>query len=92
MQSNVSSRFVFGWTGTLGLNSNLNKLSAIQWKPGAWVEVKYKRKYEEKFEDTRRVIRSHISKDRQHKGQKKKNKKTNNDLQNITQKTKDRAT
>jgi hypothetical protein len=30
--------------------------------------------------------------DRQHNGQKKKNKMTNTDLQNITQKTKDRAT
>ena len=30
--------------------------------------------------------------DRQHNGQKKKNKMTNKDLQNITQKTKDRAT
>ena len=31
-------------------------------------------------------------KDRQHNGQKKKDKRTNNDLQNITQKIKDRAT
>jgi hypothetical protein len=31
-------------------------------------------------------------KERQHNGQKKKEKRTNNDLQNITQKTKDRAT
>ena len=30
-------------------------------------------------------------KDRQHNGQKKKGKRTNNDLQNITQKTKDRV-
>ena len=38
-------------------------------------------------------IRIGISKmDRQHKGQKKKNKRTKNYLQNITQKTKDRAT
>ena len=32
------------------------------------------------------------TKDRQHNGQKKKNKRTNNDLQNTTQKTKDRVT
>jgi hypothetical protein len=39
------------------------------------------------------VIRIRISKkDRQHNGQKKKYKKTNNDLQNTTQKTKDRTT
>jgi hypothetical protein len=31
-------------------------------------------------------------KDRQHNGQKKKDRMTNNGLQNITQKTKDRAT
>ena len=31
-------------------------------------------------------------KDRQHNGQKKRDKRTNNDLQNITQKTKDRTT
>ena len=30
--------------------------------------------------------------DRQHNGQMKKNKRTNNDLENTTQKTKDRAT
>ena len=44
------------------------------------------------FEDTKRVIRSHKSKDRQYNGQMKKYKRTNNDLQNITKKTKDRAT
>ena len=39
------------------------------------------------------VIRSRISKeDRQYYGQKKKDKRTNNDLQNTTQKTKDRPT
>jgi hypothetical protein len=32
------------------------------------------------------------SKDRQHNGQMKKDKRTNNDLNNTTQKTKDRAT
>ena len=47
----------------------------------------------EECEDTKGgVIRIHTSKDRQHNGQKKKEKKTNNDLQNITQKTKDRVT
>ena len=46
----------------------------------------------EEFEDTKGVIRIRTSKDRQHNGQKKKEKKTNNDLQNITQKTKDRVT
>jgi hypothetical protein len=45
------------------------------------------------FEDANRVNRSHnLKKDRQYNGQKKKDKRTNNDLQNITQKTKDRAT
>ena len=48
--------------------------------------------YIEESEDTKGVIRIRKSKkDRQHNGQKKKNKRTNNDLQNITQKTKDRA-
>jgi len=47
----------------------------------------------EKFEDTKGVIRSRKSEmDRQYNGQKKKDKKRNNDLQNITQKIKDRAT
>ena len=32
-----------------------------------------------------------LKRDRQHNGQKKKNKRTNNNLQNITQRTKDRA-
>jgi hypothetical protein len=49
--------------------------------------------YQEEFEDTKGVIRIRKSKkDRQHNGQKKKDKRTNNDLQNITQKTKDRVT
>ena len=47
---------------------------------------------EEKFEDTKDVIRSCESKDRQHNGRKKKDERTNNDLQNITQKSEDRAT
>ena len=45
-----------------------------------------------KFEDIKEVSRSCKLKDRQHIGQKKKDKNTNNDLQNITQKTKDRVT
>jgi hypothetical protein len=45
------------------------------------------------FEDTNRVNRSHnLKKDRQYNRQKKKDKRTNNHLQNITQKSKDRAT
>jgi hypothetical protein len=40
----------------------------------------------------REVIRSRKSKNRQHNAQKKNDKETNNDLQNITTKTKDRAT
>ena len=41
----------------------------------------------------RRVVRIRKSKeDRKHNGQNKKDKRTNNDLQNTTQKTKDRAT
>ena len=47
---------------------------------------------EEKFEDTKDVIRSCESKDREHNGRKKKDERTNNDLQNITQKSEDRAT
>jgi len=44
--------------------------------------------YEEEFDDTQAVIRIRQSnKDRLYNGQ-----RTNNDLQNITQKTKDRAT
>ena len=40
----------------------------------------------------REVIRIRKSKNRQHNGQKKQDKMTNNDLQNTTQKAKDRAT
>jgi hypothetical protein len=48
---------------------------------------------QEEFEDTKGVIKIHKSKkDRQHNDQNKKDKRTNNDLQNTTQKTKDRAT
>ena len=48
---------------------------------------------QEEFEDTKGVIRIRISKkNRQHNDQKKKYKMTNNDLQNIAQKTNDRAT
>jgi len=47
--------------------------------------------FSDKFEDNKRVIRCRKSKNRQHNGQKKKDRTTNNDLQNITQKTKDRA-
>ena len=45
----------------------------------------------EKFEDTKGEIRTRKLKDI-HNGQKKKDRRTNNDLQNITQKTKDRVT
>ena len=47
----------------------------------------------QKFENTKGVIRIRQSKKgRQHNDQKKKNKRTNNNLENIAQKTKDRAT
>jgi len=47
----------------------------------------------EEFEDTKGVIRIRkLKKDRQHNVQNKKDKRANNDLQNITQKTKDRVT
>jgi hypothetical protein len=47
----------------------------------------------EVLEDTKGVIRNRNSKkDRKYNGQKKRNKGTNNNLQNTTQKTKDRAT
>jgi len=47
----------------------------------------------QEFEDTKGVIRTRNSKkDRLCNGQKKIDKRTNNDLQNITQKTKDRVT
>ena len=50
--------------------------------------------WQEEFEDTKEVIKIRKSKkDRQHNNKKKKkNKRTNNDLQNTTQKTKDRTT
>ena len=44
------------------------------------------------LEDTIGVIRSHKSKDRHYNGQKQKRQKDKQDLQNTTQKTKDRAT
>ena len=47
----------------------------------------------QEFGDTKGVIRNRISKkDRQYNGQKIKDKKAHNGRQNITQKTKDRAT
>ena len=46
--------------------------------------------YQEEFGDTKGVIRIH-KKTRQHNGQTKKD-KNNNNLQNTTQKTKDRQT
>ena len=46
----------------------------------------------EKFDDAKELIRNRKSKkDRQHNDKKKQDKRTNNDLQNFTQKTKDRA-
>ena len=47
---------------------------------------------EEEFEDANEVIRISKSKHRQYNGQKKKDKITKSDLQNTTQKTKDRDT
>ena len=59
----------------------------------AWYRHFTKERWDyEEFEDTKGVIKIRKSKDRQHNGQLKKEKKTNNDLQNITQKTKDRVT
>ena len=47
---------------------------------------------QEDFEDTKGVIKIHKSQMyRQHKDYKEKDKRTNNDVQNTTQKTKDRA-
>ena len=48
---------------------------------------------EVEFEDTNRggYQNRKLRKNRQHNGQKKRDKRTNNDLQNTTQKTKDRA-
>ena len=44
------------------------------------------------IDDKKMTIRSCNSTDRQHNGQKKKDKRTNSDVENITQKTKNRAT
>jgi hypothetical protein len=54
----------------------------------------FQRRYsQEEFEDTKGIIRIHNSKkDRQCNSQNKKDNWTNNDLQNTTQKTRDRAT
>ena len=46
---------------------------------------------QEEFKDTNGVIRTHKSKGRQHNNQQKR-KKTSNDLQNTTNKYKDRVT
>ena len=46
---------------------------------------------QDKFADAKEVIRCLNSKDTQYNGRKKKDKITNNDLQNIAQKSKDRA-
>ena len=48
--------------------------------------------HSEEFEGTKMVIRIRKSKDREQNGQRRKYKRTNNDLQNTTQKTKDRVT
>jgi len=50
------------------------------------------KKHQERFGDSKAVIRSRKSKGRQHNAQNKKGKLTSNDLQNITEKTKDRET
>ena len=47
---------------------------------------------QEEFKNTNGVIRTHKSKDRQHNDQQKKEQRTNNDLQNTTNKSKDRVT
>ena len=47
---------------------------------------------QKEIENTTGIIRIRTWKDRQHNDQKKKDQRTNNDLQNITHKTKDRAT
>ena len=47
---------------------------------------------QEKFEDTKWVIRNRKSRNSQYIDQQKRDKRANNDLQNITQKTKDRVT
>jgi hypothetical protein len=61
----------------------------------AWVEERITRRpsWREEFEDTKVVIRIRKSRrNRKHNGEMEKDKRTNNDLQNTTQKTKDRAT
>ena len=47
---------------------------------------------QKRVEDSKWIIRIHISKDRQYNGKTKKDKRTSNNLQNTTNKTKDRAT
>ena len=52
-------------------------------------------KHKKKFEDTTGAIRNRVNRRTNNamaKRQKKNDKRTNNDIQNITQKTKDRAT
>jgi len=67
------------------LNGNL---TFSNWNSQGWYKTSW-----EKFEDTKWAIRSGKSKgDRQYKSQKKQDQGTKNDLQNTTQKTKDRAT
>ena len=57
------------------------------------LDCMYSNRSLERFEDTKRAIRSRKSKkDRQYNGQTKKDNRTNNYLQNISEKTKDRAT
>ena len=73
------------------------KLNIEQYKPIFDCAIIHSRIYtninKNIFEDTNEVIRIRKSKkNRQYNGQKKRDKKTNNDLQNTTQKTKDRAT
>ena len=46
--------------------------------------------FKERFKDAKRVIKIPLKKEIQHNGQKKNNNRTNSNLQNITQKTKDR--
>jgi hypothetical protein len=61
----------------------------------AWVEERItpRPSWREEFEDTKVVIRIRKSRrNRKHNGEMEKDKRTNNDLQNTTQKTKDRAT
>jgi hypothetical protein len=46
--------------------------------------------FKERFKDAKREIKIPLKKEIQHNGQKKNNNRTNSNLQNITQKTKDR--